>query len=172
LELLSDWIQAIMAIVTGFATAVLTYYAYVTIDEGKKNRRKDTMEKMLENLYSPLYELLRRARHEETDERRWARQQAFSPQTHGPRDYAFKESEFAELRRILERYGHYLDEVKLMKLNMDLDKFDQVIPSYKPGTGPHPYYRFWNGDMDPYFDYVRKRCEELREQLQQLTMRF
>lgn len=169
MESLSDWIQAAAAVATTFATFIIIYYAKVTIDEGKKDRRKDTVEKMLKNLYSPLYELLRRARHEDTEERRWVRQQ---PSTQGPRDYAFEERELAEVRHIIEKYGHYLDQTILLKLNMTLDKFDQVIPSYKPETGPHPYYRFWNGDMDPYFDYVRKRCEKLREQLQQLTMRF
>ena len=52
------------AIVMTIVTVVLARYAYVTIEEGKKDRRKDTIERMLENLYSPLYEILRRARHE------------------------------------------------------------------------------------------------------------
>jgi len=77
-----------------------------------------------------------------------------------------------ELRGILERYGHYLDEVTLKKFNMVLDKFDQVIPSYERRIGPRPYYRFLNSDMDPYFEYVKKRCKELRAQLQELTMSF
>jgi len=106
LESISDWIQAAAAVATTFATFIIIYYAKVTIDEGKKNRRKDTIEKMLEYLYSPMYELLPRARHEQTDERRWVRQQ---PSTQGPGDYAFRQQELAELRGIVEKYGHYLD---------------------------------------------------------------
>lgn len=139
------------------------------MEEGKKNRRKDTIEKMLESLYSPLYELMRRAGYEDTEERRWVRQQ---PSTQGPRDYAFEERELEEVRHIIEKYGHYLDQTILMKLNITLDRFDQVIPSYSTSAGPHPYYRFWNGDMDPFFRHVDKRCNELREQLQQVTVRF
>jgi len=37
-----------------------------------KDRRKDTVEKMLENVYSPLYEILRKAKFED-DERSKAR---------------------------------------------------------------------------------------------------
>jgi len=148
-------------------TLALAYYAYRTIEEGRKQRKKDTIEKMLENVFFPLYETLRRARFEEG--RRGIRQEKFH---RGPRDYAFQERELAGMREIIERYGHYLDPVRLMKFNMDLDKYDLVIPSYDTRKAPSRYYRFWNGDMDPYFEYFKRRCEELREQLQRLTVGF
>jgi uncharacterized protein YggT (Ycf19 family) len=61
---LLPWVALLSTIVMTIVTLVLARYAYVTIEEGKKNRRKDTIERMLENLYSPLYEIVRRARHE------------------------------------------------------------------------------------------------------------
>ena len=45
-----------------FATMALVSYAVLTIREMKRDRKKDTIERMLENLYSPLREILRRAR--------------------------------------------------------------------------------------------------------------
>ena len=49
----SNWFQLIQV----FATLGLVYYAYVTIKEAKKTRRKDTIERMLENIYSPMLEI-------------------------------------------------------------------------------------------------------------------
>jgi hypothetical protein len=44
----SDWIMVAI-------TAALVYYAYATISEGKKDRRKAAIARQLEGLYSPLY---------------------------------------------------------------------------------------------------------------------
>jgi hypothetical protein len=41
------------------ATAVLAYYAYTTIQESKKDRRKTAIARQLEGLYSPLYVIVK-----------------------------------------------------------------------------------------------------------------
>jgi hypothetical protein len=43
-------------------TIALAYYAYKTIDEAKKDRTKDSIEKQLEKLCSPIFEILIRAK--------------------------------------------------------------------------------------------------------------
>jgi hypothetical protein len=58
-----DYFQLIQV----FATMGLVYYAYVK--EAKNNRRKDTVERMLENSYSPMREIEGRARNDNTGSR-------------------------------------------------------------------------------------------------------
>ena len=48
----SDWIM--VAVTVG-----LVYYAYATISEGKKDRRKAAIARQLEGLYNPLYVLVK-----------------------------------------------------------------------------------------------------------------
>jgi hypothetical protein len=48
----SDWIMVAV-------TLALVYYAYATISEGKKDRRKAAIARQLEGLYSPLYAIVK-----------------------------------------------------------------------------------------------------------------
>jgi hypothetical protein len=56
----SDWVQLVQV----FATLGLIYYAYATISEARKDRKKDMIERMLEKIYFPMFEILDRARKE------------------------------------------------------------------------------------------------------------
>ena len=100
---LLPWVALLSTIVMTIVTLVLARYAYLTIEEGKKNRRKDTIERMLENLYSPLYEILRRARYETGD----FKSMVIAEWNHkegrvGPRDCVLSEEQLARVREVIE----------------------------------------------------------------------
>jgi len=113
MESWSSIIQAGAAIATAFLTLFIVLYAKRTIDyakatieEGKKNRRKDSIERMLESLYSPFYEILRKAK--------------FDPRRYKWKDnadeYLVFDSEYKEIYDRLAIYGHYLSTEDLQKL--------------------------------------------------------
>jgi hypothetical protein len=56
-----DWVSTVSTIVMVGATVALVIYAALRLREEKRDRRKDTMEKMLEDAYPPLFEILRAA---------------------------------------------------------------------------------------------------------------
>lgn len=58
----SDWIIAGTQIVQVVMTIGLVYYAGVTINEARKDRKKDTIERRLERIYFPMFDILERAR--------------------------------------------------------------------------------------------------------------
>jgi hypothetical protein len=156
LEPYADWVTAVSSLVMAVASAALVAYSYVTIKEGKKNRRKDTIEKMLDNVYSPLYEILRRAQFADN----WRKEvRRIDP----PREYALEEQEFTEARNIVERYGHYLGHVERMAVTNALEKYEVVE------YGRKKYYRFRLVDIDEHWMYVWKTCESLREELERLA---
>ena len=158
MELLDVLLQII-----GFGIAGVL--AYVAIKEAGKNRRKNTIRRMLENLYSPLREILTRARFENNN-RKTAREQ---PYKEGPRDYVFEAEEFDQIRRMIENFGYYLESVELLKLRRDLQRYDIVILAYDPDKGPNPIYRFHNNTLDPHREHIEKKCENLIKELQKLT---
>lgn len=159
---LSDLVQVVQV----FATLGLVYYAYVTIREAKNDRKKDTIERMLENVYSPLREILMRTRFESTPMRNSVRQVPFQS---GPRDYVLIQEEFDQVRGIVEKFGHYFEPSELLKFRLELEKYDVTIPSYDPAKGPVLWYRFHNNDLDPRREYIERKCTKLREALQVLT---
>jgi hypothetical protein len=139
------------------ATAFVAYYAYVTIREGRKNRRKDTIEKMLEHTYSPLYELLRRAQ--------FASDRVTIQLANPQREYALTEEEFREVWEIIERFGHYLGSQERMALTKDLEQKHDLYS--EPHIGR--YYRWRLVDMDEHWQFIWRTCEDLRRELDTLT---
>lgn len=135
------------------------------LQSAEKGRKKDMIEKMLESIYSPLREILTRARFESTSERNSVRQ---LPYESGPRDYALEEQEFRQIREVVETYGHCLDMSELLRLRKDLEKYEYIPISYDLDKPRQPtfYYRFHNNDLDPHREYVEKKCKELTEELQ------
>ena len=170
MESLNDWIQWVAPVVTAAATCLIAYYAYVTIREGKRDRKKDTLEKMLENLYSPLYAILERARFESNQDRKLVR--GMSSETL-PRDYAIADKELRQIHRIIERFGHYFEPDELLKLKRDLQEYELAIPPYEVrenGTRIiRTWYRYHNNAIDPHLDYIREKVKQLRQQLQALS---
>lgn len=147
----TDWI-------TAGAGVVVAFFAYVTVREAQRNRRKDVVEKMLDNVYSPLYEILRRAQFADN----WRNEvRRIDP----PREYVLEEREFTEARNIVERFGHYLGHVERMAVTNALEKYDII------GHGGKKYYRFRLVDINEHWIYIWKTCESLRRELEELTKR-
>lgn len=99
-------------------TGALVYYSYRTIDEGRKDRRKDTIEKMLENVYSPLYDILRRAK--------FAEDREMIRQSVSQREYVLTKEEFVQVCGIIERFGHYLGGQERMAISNVLEQKHDV----------------------------------------------
>jgi len=79
-----------------FLTFALVYYARVAVVEGNKNRKKDSIEKQLENLYSPMYEIMD-----------WAvREQSASDKAQ--QIIGVGSENYEKLMTVLLGYGHYL----------------------------------------------------------------
>ena len=55
----AEWVTAGSSAIMMIATVVLAYYAYTTIQEGKKDRRKTAIARQLEGLYNPLYVIVK-----------------------------------------------------------------------------------------------------------------
>jgi hypothetical protein len=156
---------AIFALYQGIEARRLRSEIARILQSTEKGRKKNMIEKMLESIYSPLREILTRAKLESTDERNSVRQLPFKS---GPKDYAVAEQEFKQIREIIERFGHYLDVTELLKLRKDLEKYSHVpLPYDTDKTGrPVYYYGFDNSDLDPHREYVERKCKELTEELQ------
>jgi hypothetical protein len=145
-----------------FLTFALVYYAHVTIEEGKKNRRKDTVEKTLENVYSPLYAILPRGESMEGGSREKERELArIEIGCH----YVFYDSEVERMLEILERFGHYVDPLTPYPLGYG-DRFRDVLekPSRVQLWGGRTCYGFDKG-IGEFFGYVVRRRRELLEEL-------
>jgi hypothetical protein len=95
---LTDWITVAI-------TAALVYYAYRTVEEGKKDRIKDSLEKRLEKLYNPLFEILTHAEeHIETNsEGKVCKYQML------------RRSDHEKLCNIVENHSHYMRKEEYQK---------------------------------------------------------
>jgi len=120
---LTDWITAITGV-------LIALFAIVTVLEGRKNRRKDSIEKKLERLYNPLFELL----------------DAFARHGHARQMPVFVEVRDENFRSIVaafRNYGHYLshdehESVKRLvseawggedgKTNLKMSNIDACLP--------------------------------------------
>ena len=165
---LLPWVTLFSTILMTIVTVALARYAYVTIEEGKKNRRKDTIESMLENLYSRLYEILRSARYETSDFKamviaEWNRREGRV----GPRDCILSEEQLARVREIVERFGHYMDPVEQSQLTKVLSKPDS-IGAIQGERLKQPQHLFLNTEIDLRFDYIMKTRDTLRKELDDL----
>jgi hypothetical protein len=89
---LTDWISAITAVVVAF-------FAGVTVWEGIRNRRKESIEKQLEKLYNPMFEIM-----DEALERQTVKEKETGIVRLGS---AYDN----KLRQIFFSYGHYLDPI-------------------------------------------------------------
>jgi hypothetical protein len=172
----ADWLTtALHPLVTLVSTIIITIatvfvagYAYVTIQEGKKNRRKDTIERMLENLYSRLYEILRRARYETSDFKTMVIAECNNVKGRvGPRDCVLSEEQLARVRDIVERYAHYVDSDEQARLTEALSEH-VAIGAIQQTRLTQPQYLFLNSQIDPRLDYIKQRRDELRKELDDL----
>jgi len=152
---LTDWISA-------GAGVVVAFFAYVTVREARRNRRKDMVEKMLENVYSPLYDILRRAK--------FAEDREMIRQSVSQREYVLTEEEFVQVRGIIERFGHYLGGQERMAITNVLEqKRDLFIDPHL--TAGRRYYRWRLVDIEKHWMFLWRTSEDLRRELEELTKR-
>jgi len=156
----ADWTMVIL-------TMVLAGYTGITIREAQKNRRKSTIERELEKLYSPLCEILERARYESSVERNAIRSKP--PES----SFALSLKEFDRISSIIERYGHYLDDAERLRLKVDLqrhaikekDSLNEVDLVRREGI----WYCYTDIDMERHLIFMREKREELRSALYKLS---
>jgi hypothetical protein len=157
----SDWISLFSGMAMVFLTFALVYYARVAVVEGNKNRKKDSIEKQLENVYSPLYDILRRAK--------FAEDREIIRQYHSQREYALTEEEFKRVREIIERFGHYLGSQERMAIPKVLEQeHDLFLDSL---VARRKYYRWRLVDIEKHWIFIWKTSEDLRRELEELTKR-
>lgn len=142
-------------VLTLMATIAVALYAFKTVYEMTKDRRKDTVERMLENVYSPLYEILRKAKFENGDRSK--------ARSHPGFEWSVKDDELDRIRNTVERFGHYFDRDEVTKFSRLLEKPKRTRVSV-----------FWfNGfsevEMSGRFEYIKKQRQDLMEELRQLT---
>jgi len=161
-------ILTLFVAVVGLAvTIVMARYAYATIAEMRKDRRKDTIERMLENLHSPLYEMLRRARHETDDFKSMVIAEWNKKGRGGPRDCVLSEEQLTRVREVVERFGHYMDPVEQALLTKVLAN-PNSIGATSGERLTQPWHLFLNAEIDPRFDYIKKTRDTLRKELDEL----
>ena len=152
----ADWITIVSAVIMAAATVALVRYAHVTIEEGKKDRRKDMIERQLEKVYSPLYEILRRAKFENGD-RSKARQVLRV-------DWVAHLDEYTRMREIVVVFGHYFENQK------ELELFAKALEN--PRTEPEPFGK-WRGFEETVmwarFKHIMDKRERLFQDLVELT---
>jgi len=137
------------------ATIALVIYSYVTIREGKRNRRKDLVQRTLEEVYGPLYDILRQPKDDAESGSRHANF-ATEPKT----TYAIPKDKFNAIRNIVNRFGHLIpDEYHSLLVNiMENSKEDFASNMYPFRDGD---YRIWS--------HFENRRKELMKELQDLT---
>jgi hypothetical protein len=116
-------------------TVALVYYARVTILEGKKNRRKATIEKQLENVHSPLFEILGRPMH-------------IADST-----YYYSPDDLRKIWGIVQSFGYYLDS----------DEHAQFRRLLRVGTPDSEGFR--KDDVEACKILIQKRLEKLKQEL-------
>jgi len=165
MESWSSIIQAGAAIATTFLTLFIILYAKktieytkVTIEEGKKDRRKETIEKQLENLYSPLRETLWRAKKGNEYHRQTTRDIINRV---GVVDYVIKNQELDDILTRIKTFGHYLNPEIRESLTQALGQSEET---------QHPDYRqIQNAYIDPHFKYIDEKQKLLTEEFIDLT---
>jgi len=153
---LSDWMMIVF-------TAFLSIFAAITIDEGRKDRRKDSLEKQLVNLYSPLYAMFQRAKFGVDDSRNDVRNLPTSSDI--PKSFVLDDREVDRIRQVLERYGHYLEpsEREYLFRSLDMGERESIMPKARP------YFRYRDIDLRPHYDFVMDRLKKMKKELDDLT---
>lgn len=114
---LTDWITASTAV-------VIAIFTVVTVWEGRRNRRKDSIEKQLEQLYNPMFEIM--------DEALMNQDQ----QGKADKTFSINDSNCEKLDDVFLNYGQYLnpslhDRVKELLRSPKDRGYDRKYPAEK-----------------------------------------
>lgn len=145
----ADWTQAISAVIMTIMTGFLIRYAKATIDEGKKNRSKDTLENKLAQVYNPLFEILSTSKDQVI-------------QREGMTTFLCQMESVERMRRIFEGYSFYLD-------SEERDKIKAAI--YPPGAKGTPLraYELNGQSLEMALSCLKDKRELLNKELGKLT---
>jgi hypothetical protein len=139
-------------LLTLLAAIAVAMYAYKTVYEMTKDRRKDVVEKKLEKVYTPIYEILLGARER-------------GRTNHGPSTWDLDMGEGEKIKGIMRDYGHYFKD------KTDLDRFRVTV--LKKGKKEPKYGNSWlfeETDMGPVFaDIIEREREALTKEFRELT---
>jgi hypothetical protein len=167
-----DWIAVGVQIAQVVMTIGLVYFAGATIDEARKNRKKDTIERMLEKIYFPMLEILDRARNENglrTMVRSWPVQIGDSEEPGNNWLYVLTSDEFEQIREMVDRFGYYLGQTELGRLKFDLEKYQPARSTADMELERAPWCRLSTGAFDEHWRFFKSRCEKLTSELEQLA---
>lgn len=148
MESYADWVMAASSVVMIGVTFALVYYAYVTINEGRKDRRKDTIEKKLTDAFSPLSAILLKARD---------RGRKIDPSA-----WAFDQSEMNQIEEVVSNFGHYLDKTQRARIREILKQKSERPPTNQT-------WRFQESEIAGIFNYIEDARDELVIELEELT---
>jgi hypothetical protein len=154
---LSDWVLVFSSLAMVAVTIALAYYARVAIVEAKNDRRKDSIEKQLEKLFSPMFEILDTAgRLDVTPE---------SPRPtfveEGNKYRVLANEDIANLWTLLLNYGHYLDPTEHDKM--------RTLLSTEPKEGWGTSLYFPEADYNEWLGFAAQKREQLRAELRTLS---
>ena len=139
-------------LLTLLASIAVALYACKTVYEMTKDRRKDTVERKLEKVYIPIYEILLGAREN-------------GRKNHGASTWGVSVEELERIKSIMRDYGHYFEKKE------DLDTFRKTL--LQKGKKEPMYGRWWlfeETDMGPVFERIIEREKDaLMTEFRELT---
>jgi hypothetical protein len=145
----SDWISLFSAVAMVAVTIALAYYARVAIVEAKEGRRRDSIEKQLEKLYGPMFEIMDAAVCETEERRKKA----------APREFEqiieMHFESYQKLWNVFLSYGHYFDSLihdSISRLLLFPVEFGYVRKY------PESEFKFWLG-------WIKDQRQRLRIEL-------
>jgi hypothetical protein len=121
-------------------TVALVYYGHATIEEGNKTRRIESIERQLEKLYNPLFEILDGAEVIVISGDKYRRMIG---------------QDLVDIRSTILNYGHYVG-------SPEHDMMKRLISGYPVAENPDVYHQAC-------LDFVRQRRSQLMIDLQKLT---
>jgi len=160
-DTIPDWLMAL----TSFAVVA---YASMTIHEQRKDRRKDRIEKTLECVYSPLYQIFRQGLMRYFDLTWKNGMEVLTPKKDQPTDlppsqFKFTTEEYMRILDILTRFGHLMlkPEYKLLMFWTETSKFD-VASKLHYLEDKEMGRAIWDG-VTSHLGSLRRELDELTE---------
>jgi hypothetical protein len=148
----TDWI-------TVAVTVALVYYARVTILEGNKARRAESIERQLSRLYNPMFEILGGAEELQLPERGRIVVRLIL------------KTNVAELWRILGGYGHFLDRTQHDKMRTLLS-FERSIDDRHlgfPDDANSAVRLNLDANYNECYGYIKQKRNQLMNEYKKLT---
>jgi len=168
----SDLILAAATVAQMAMTGGLVFYAAMTIQEARKDRRRCTIERRLEKIYFPMFEILNRARLE-GGQRAMVRSEPVSVRGSDEAghlwSYVLSPEESEQIRDIIQRFGYYLGATELRRLRSDLETASIGSLASDTVTVGAAYVRLRTDVFDNHWRHFKSRCDMLTAELEGLT---